>query len=65
MKLIRIVTFLACFLLVVPYDLYTPVHHRVFYFGTDTYQARVPFNGTYTFKLINCKVHFQIDDNQG
>lgn len=68
MKISRIVVFILCFYFVIPFDLYIPAHHRIYYFGTDVYKVRVPYfndNSTYTanytFNLENCKVYFYQD----
>lgn len=68
MKITRILVFLICFYFVVPFDLYIPVHYRIYYFGTDVYKERVYFPNNsptspanYTFNLVNCKTYLYPD----
>jgi hypothetical protein len=74
MKFIRIIVFILCFYLVVPFDLYITAHYRIYYFGTDMYQERVHFSddnpalnytANYTFNLQNCKVYLKPDTESG
>ena len=66
MKITRILVFLTCFYFVVPFDLYIPVHHRIYYFGTDVYKERVYLDNSlspanYSFYLVNCKTYLYPD----
>ena len=66
MTFFRFFVFILCFYLVVPFDLYIIAHERIYYYGTDLYTVRIPFNlsdpnSNYTFSLQNCKVYIQAD----
>ena len=65
MKGIRILMFLLCIYIAVPYDLYVHPHYRIYYYGTDVFHHRVQISpspdANYTLNLMNCKVHFRAD----
>ena len=66
MKIIRIIAFILCFYFVIPFDLYIKTDYRLYFYGTEVHETRIPFNISnssfaFTFNIRNCRVGLWAD----